>query len=892
MPRPGSALLAPIAHYIELNPQAAALIDPNGMVLSHQELWSQIEACRLRLEEAGISPEEIVAVLVPQGALQMIAVTGVMSHCACAPLQPRTTVAEVTSLLRRLGASALITSPEFDAESRAAEAEGLTVFWARAEQSPSEWKIRRAASPVQLRNARSDAKLIFATSATTSTPKLAPLSERNLEAGTAPRRSSLRLTAADRLLLMTSLSHITGVENALAQLQCGGTVIATGGFEPAAYLGWLRSLKPTWYACAPTVHQAALVQLLREPLDSPVSLRFIQSAGAALPDNVRQRLEQILQIPVFNDYGMTEACPIAFDAFLPGGRVANSAGRSCGLEIRIVGPTGEPAAPGVEGEITVRGPAVFSGYLDDPDASRAAFQDGWFKTGDLGHLDGDGNLFVTGRRKEMINRGGEKVAPSEVDAVIASHPAVLEAAAFAVPHPTLGEDVACAVVLRTSVESPLSVGELRRFAASQLARFKVPNRIYFVDEIPRGELGKPQRWVLAERLGSKRSALPSPAEMTDHASDVVFYRSYEIWARILDRDDLGFNENFFDAGGDSLAAINMLAEVDQRFGSQTSAMAASFLDDPTLAHLVELVGKAALPRPSENATSDIRVFPVREESSPRRLFCIPADGDEGLYFRRLATYLRGQMDLFIVRPANAWFAQSLFTFEQAGATTAKLIRQVQPEGEYLVGGYCSGGVVAIEATRCLIREGQDVRLVLFDAYMPGFPSPLRGWRAWLESARCQWHARGGPDNENYALNPGYVAKRVAWSAVTPFRRSLVPVERFATVKWLLRQILKGNLPFYEAHPIDAPILHFLCTNESNVIDRTSRFGWRAMACGGIEEQYTAFDHMNVFHESNLPKIVDTLLRWAGARQSVRESKGGEGWLHKSHQVGRKTSLRG
>jgi thioesterase domain-containing protein/acyl carrier protein len=466
----------------------------------------------------------------------------------------------------------------------------------------------------------------------------------------------------------------------------------------------------------------------------------------------------------------------------------------------------------------------------------------------------------------MINRGGEKVAPGEVDAVMASHPAVLEAVTFAVPHPTLGEAVACAVILDPSIEPIPQIAELRRYGAEHLARFKVPSRIFIVDEIPRGELGKPQRWVLAERLADRRGTSPSAAEMTEHASDVVFYRAYEIWSRILDRDDLGFDENFFDAGGDSLGAITMLAEVDQRFGCQTSGLAASFLDEPTLTHLVELVGTPPLPRPVDNESNEIRVFPLRVEGSPQRFFCVPGDGDEGLYFRRLATHLRGTMDFFTVRPANTWMSQSLFTFRDAGVTTAKLIREVQGEGPYVVGGFCSGGVVAVEAARHLIREGADVRLVLFDVYMPGYPSPLRGWRTWFESARAQWRARGKANNANFALDPGYALRRLSWSAVTPIRRLLVPVERLAIVQWFLRKAQKGNLPFYKATPIKAPVLHFLCTNEPNLIDRESRFGWRATARIGIEEEFLAFDHMNLFHESNLPKIVETLLRWSNSEQ--------------------------
>jgi acyl-CoA synthetase (AMP-forming)/AMP-acid ligase II/thioesterase domain-containing protein/acyl carrier protein len=870
MRHPASAILAPIAQYAELNPDATALVEPNGETHSYREFWLRTEACRLRLEEAGVASGQIVAVLAPQGALQIVAVAGVMSHCACAALQPRTTVHEVAAILRRLSACVLVASADFDAELMAAKELGLTILVADAKQSPSQWQIRRSGSAAESQNGRTDAALILATSATTSAPKLVPLTESNLEAGIAARRNSLELAAGDRLLLMTSLSHITGFENALAQFQSGGTVIATSGFDPTAYIGWLGKLQPTWYACAPAVHQAALSELMRDPPEAPLALRLIQSAGAPLPDKVREGLEQILQIPIFNDYGMTEACPIAVDAFLSGGRVPGAAGRACGLEIRILDSSGEFLPPGGIGEIVVRGPSVFSGYMDDPEASHAAFHDGWFKTGDAGRLDDDGNLFVTGRLKEMINRGGEKVAPSEVDAVMASHPAVLEAVTFAVPHPTLGEAVACAVILDPSIEAPPQISELRRFAATHLARFKVPSRIFIVDEIPRGELGKPQRWVLSERLADKRGTPPSAAEMTEHSSDVVFYRAYEIWSRILDRDDLGFDENFFDAGGDSLGAITMLAEVDQRFGCQTSGLAASFLDEPTLVRLVELVGTPPLPRPSGNESNELRVFPLRVEGSPQRFFCVPGDGDEGLYFRRLATHLHGTMDFFTVRPANTWMSQSLFTFEDAGTTTAKLIRDVQGEGPYLVGGFCSGGIVAVEAARQLISEGADVRLVLFDVYRPGCPSPVRGRRTWVASARAQWRERGKAHSTNFALNLGYVLRRLAWSAVTPMRRLLAPVERNAAVQWFLRKAQKGNLPFYKATPIKAPVLHFLCVDEPNLIDCESRFGWKAMARKGITEEFLAFDHMNLFHESNLPKIVESLVRSSSQQQPARE----------------------
>jgi acyl carrier protein len=696
---------------------------------------------------------------------------------------------------------------------------------------------------------------------------------------------------------MTSLSHSIGIDNTFAQFLAGGAIIATGGFDSTLYLRWLNDLRPTWYDCSPTVHQAALTQLKAAPPNRPTSLRFVQSAGAPLPDQVRQELEEILGVPVFNDYGMTETGPIATDAFISTGRIPNSAGRSCGLEIGIMGDTGELLPAHTEGEIAVRGAAVFCGYVNNPEASRSALRNGWFCTGDLGHLDRVGNLFVTGRLKEIINRGGEKIVPGEVDDVLASHPAVSGAAAFGVPHPTLGEDVACAVVLKPAAGPPVTTTELRRFAAERLASFKVPRRICIVQEIPRGEQGKPQRWLLTERLSEQHAAPPSPVEISvrklEDDVDDIFYKLHEIWARILGRNDLGFDEDFFNAGGDSLAAISMLAEVDQRFSCQTSALAANFFDEPTLVQLTRLVGKPSLPRPNQNVSSDIRIFSVREGESGQRLWCIPADGDEGLYFRRLATHLNGQMDVSIVRPMNTFYSRALFTFERAGNEIAMMIRRAQPQGPYFLGGFCYGGIVATEAARQLILAGQDVKLILLDTPMPGSPglaSYLRyqvgsAWRRWnivrkgghlvistspsLIPRELSAHKKNrsliGRGLTWLALNSRVMARRIAWAAAVPFRRILAKFENTTGAQRFLQWAQLDNFPIFQPRPIEAPILHFLCTDEPEMIDIVTRYGWRKMARRGIDERLVPLDHNNLLHESNLPGIAGTLLEWCRIR---------------------------
>ena len=864
------AAIDAISRYAHASPKLPALIEPDGATLDYAEFWAQLEALSQRLQEAGVGIGERVAVLLPQGGLEVIAVAGVLNRHVCLPLKARTTVAEVESALRRSVASALIVSAEFEAEAEAALEMGLTVLIAISGEPPKNWVIRTSAYAPIGTVAHSEAILFLITSATTSDSKVVPLTAANLNAGNTWTRDSAQLVASDRLLLMVPLCHRIGFESTFAQFLAGGTVIATGGFDPAAYVRWLNTLDPTWYVCAPAVHQAALLQLRDEQLARPISLRLLQSAGAPLPNDVREQLEEVLRLPVLNGYGATEAHYIAIEALPYHGHIPNAAGRSCGLEIGIMDAAGTLLPCGEDGEIAARGLSVCSGYLDDPEANCTSFRDGWFRTGDLGRLDQEGNLYVTGRLKEMINRGGEKILPGEVDAVLMSHPAVLEAAAFAIPHPTLGEDVACAVVLRKGDDAQVSALELRRFATERLAPFKVPHRIYFVDQIPRGELGKPQRWVLAERTRDIRSASPTPDELNHHlqTDGVFFEKLHEIWACILDRNDLGYNEDFFEAGGDSLAAINMLAEVDLRFGCQTSANAASFLDEPTLENLTSLVGWPPPPNRGSDESRDIQIIPVRNTGTSRQLFCFPTIASEGLIFRRMATHLRGQMDVSIVRPTITHRSFPLFGIENEGREAAQAIRKAQPEGPYFLTGYCYGGVVAVEAARQLVLEGQDVRVILFDVPMPGAPGLLRDWRIWIDGARRIWHRLWTSEHPGLTRNYRRVSRYLVWSALVPFRRVLVPVENVSVVRWILEWSRFDHYPLYKARPVDAPFLHFLCMDEPKRIDAISRFGWRRIARGGIEEKFVPLDHPNILHESNLPEIVEVLLRWCGIHQEA------------------------
>ena len=262
----------------------------------------------------------------------------------------------------------------------------------------------------------------------------------------------------------------------------GAPSIGTSGFNPTTFLTWLDQFQPTWFTSSPPLNRSILGLARQRPeVFERVPLRFVLTAGAAPQPEIVTSLEESIGRPVLNAYGMTEAGGVTRNT--PHARKAGSVGRTAGLEVAIMDPLGNLMQTGQEGEIrNSREASVTSGYLDDPEANQASFRDGWFRTGDIGRLDSEKFLFITGRLKEMIDRGGEKVLPQEVEDVLAGHPAVSEAAVFAVSHPTLGEDVAAAVVLREGAAA--TVLELRRFAATRLAPFKVPRRIEFVDAIP------------------------------------------------------------------------------------------------------------------------------------------------------------------------------------------------------------------------------------------------------------------------------------------------------------------------------------------------------------------------------------------------------------------------
>jgi len=484
-----------------------ALVEPGRATVTYDDLQQLIAASRAELHMCGIGRGMRIALQLTNGPVMATAFLAASATGTAAPLNPALRREECDFYLADTKAAALIAEAGADGPAvAAAEALDIPVIRVHADEATAGgFRVagpEGAVPPDRAPATFDDIALLLHTSGTTARPKLVPLTHANLQASARNIASTLELTSGDRCLNVMPLFHIHGLVACLAApLSAGGSVIVPPGFDAFTFFRWLTDAAPTWYSAVPTMHQAILTRAARNRAaigDSP--LRFIRSSSASLPPIVMTELEETFGVPVIESYGMTEAAhQMASNPLPPAVRKPGSVGLAAGPDVAIMDPDGNLLERGTVGEVVIRGSNVTAGYLERPEANAEAFTDGWFRTGDLGRLDDDGYLFLEGRIKEIVNRGGEKISPREIDEALLAHPDVAQAVAFAVPHPKLGEDLAAAVVAADGRRP--TPEELRQFVAERVAAFKVPRKVLIVDEIPKGPTGKLQRIGLARQLG-------------------------------------------------------------------------------------------------------------------------------------------------------------------------------------------------------------------------------------------------------------------------------------------------------------------------------------------------------------------------------------------------------
>lgn len=461
-----------------------------------------------RLNEFGIGRGDRVAVVLPNGPEMATAFVATASAATAAPLNPGYRADEFDFYMSDIKTKALIVEEGSTSPALAvAEKRGITIITLKSDPAHGAGAFTLSAETGREQPARpgpsesDDTALILHTSGTTSRPKIVPLSHANVAASASNIATALNLTSGDHALNIMPLFHIHGlIAGVLAPLSRGGSIFCTPGFNALKFFSAMEEAAPTWYTAVPTMHQAIVGRASHNrEIIARHKLRFIRSSSSSLPPQVITELEAAFGAPVVEAYGMTEAAHQMASNPIGGVRKPGTVGIAAGPEVAIMDPDGNLLATGETGEIVIRGGNVTAGYENNDKANGEAFTNGWFRTGDQGTIDAGGYITITGRLKEIINRGGEKVSPREVDEVLMDHPAVLQVVTFAVPHDKLGEDVAAAVVLREGKQA--TERELRDFASEHLANFKVPRKILLLSEIPKGATGKLQRIGLAQKLG-------------------------------------------------------------------------------------------------------------------------------------------------------------------------------------------------------------------------------------------------------------------------------------------------------------------------------------------------------------------------------------------------------
>jgi oxalate---CoA ligase len=702
------------------DPGAAAMLSPGRPAVSAEALAARVRELHAVLRERGVGPGDRVAVSAGLGPDAGAAVLAAMSAATCVPVSP-TAAPELPEVLTRTRAKALLAPGGAGPLERDAARECGVIVLDGAEGGG-------AAAATESRDP-DEVALILRTSGSTGRPKLVPATHRQLLARANAAAEFLELGPGDRCLCPMPLAYGHGIYTGLLfSLLSGGSVILPESFDEASFRACLE-LAPTWYTAGAAQHRAILGWLRSGGIgDGARSLRFGRCANGALPPDLQGELEELLGVRVLQTYGTSEAGMISSES-PTGPRRKGAAGTPVGVEVKVL-----------NGEVAVRGPTVFSGYEDDPELNRGAFADGWWLSKDHGWLDDQGFLTIGGRLDDVINRGGEKVSPTEVEEALREHPSVAEAVAFAVPHSRLGEDLAAAITAAAGHEP--SEPALRAYLSARLAPAKVPRRIAVLPEIPLGPSGKPLRSLAAEL-----AAGPGPAGGGEVSRPTrVEERLAGIWAECLELPGVGPEDDFFELGGDSLAAVELIAAVEQELRVRLEPE--DLVQAPTPRLLAGTL--AAGSHIDRQEARDLVGVNVTGSRTP--LFVIGGRPGYAMRVLLVGRDIDPMQPVYGLQPPFMdWARAGVATLPEMAAHYVSRARSAQPSGPYRILGSSFGGLIAFEMARQLEEAGERVEFVaLIDTEPPGF-----AWRSptedmpphALEDTELPFTAADGPGSD-------------------------------------------------------------------------------------------------------------------------------------------------
>jgi oxalate---CoA ligase len=780
-----------------------AIVSPGRESLRFAELPGMLASIRDALAGFGVGRGDRVVSVLPRGPETALCFLGVSSCAVYVPLNPEYTEAEFAKYLTELRPKALIVSKGAGgaavacASALAIPVIELVVEPGKPAGSFSLISEMRGEPAVPAWSGAEDVALILLTSGSSSGQKLVPMRQRHLLAYAQVSGDHYGLGPQDRCLHVMPMFHGHGLKSTLlVPLANGSGVICPRAFDVRSFFEQIQAFRPTWYSAAASIHHAIFERIGEfRDVARNAKLRFIRSGSGRLDPKVMAGLEEAFGAPMLERYGMSEACTLTSNPFPPGLRKPGTVGKVIFNEVAILDEAGNAVGPGCTGEVVTRGPGVFDGYLDNPEATAAAFVNGWFRTGDLGRFDEDGYLTLMGRLKEVINRGGEKIGTLEVEAALLRHPAVADVCVFPIPHPSLGEEVAAAIVLASHLE--VTERELRAHARGMLTGFKVPRRIYMLPVLPKSATNKIRRDEVVRICASIQAASaqaaatraqPSMWSALEREIAVLWKRTLGPQSAEIDRDD-----DFFLLGGDSLQACELFEQLRRQYGI-TLGLRHLFDDAATVAGMARLVERGRRSALRQRGKLS-RLVPIKEDGERPPLFAMPGSGGNPVGFVHLGRLLDQRQPLYGIEARGLDGADPpLSRVEDIAADNIAAIREMQPTGPYFLSGACYGARVAYEMARQLEAAGERIGLLL----MLDPSSPFH---------RADGRLRGEADGDK-PVKPGatvvrFVADRIvmhatAFARLRGAQRAAFVREKLSTLRDIMKQrdLFRGDRSEY------------------------------------------------------------------------------------------------
>jgi acyl-CoA synthetase (AMP-forming)/AMP-acid ligase II len=812
--------------HASLDPQRPAIVSSDLAPLTFGELDRTIRQIGDELNAAGISAGSRVGIVLPNGPEAAVIAIAVCAYAVCFPLSATLSASEFEFELTRARLDAIVVPAWTDVPAmESAKARALAIFRVpKAITSLAdiylEKVVGRPSSPPPVAPSAQSVSVIQMSSGSTGTPKLILVTHANLFDVASKVRTWFGLTAKDRCAcLLPTYSGFGFKVGLVGPLLVGSSVALHKGQRPEDVAAWCTDLQPTWFLSFPAFLNAALDKLRSTPdLRFKHSLRFFASATTYLPEPVRMGLEEILGIPGLEFYGLREAGVVTANPAPP----ARAKPSTVGLvtpDVAILDGNDRVLPRGSEGAIAVRGQGITPGYIDalppgsDKVPGSGTTTSKWKLTGDLGVIDSDGFLSIIGRTKDIINRGGEKIAPSEIERALSLHPAVHEAVAFGVPHPRLGESVAAAVVLKSETEA--TSAELQNFMFERVASPKIPQHIYIVASLPRTRTGKAHVSEIKKQILDRTNEIHPPTRILE----VLIL---EIWQRLLGRTDFGVDDNFFELGGDSLLATTMLLEVEAltRRPISQSALRAVWT-------VRQLAATALRDIPAENEL----VTRAKDGDGQPFFFCHGDYRDRGIYALRLAELVTENVPIYLLNHYRG-FREARIGLEEIASLYVPHVLAAQAAGPIRVGGYCVGGLLAWEVARQLKKHGRDIEfLVLVESPSLNGRKPFRAAKTVLKLATRVSPRRVGEKFDLHGMWAVWVWARsrpLVWGAIRKLLRYFSPDSPYRSELFPVRRDEYRKVANYIPENLDADVYCFVCDENAGRIDYEPS-PWRALA---------------------------------------------------------------